>query len=289
MYFSENLFWARMRPDDSWLNWVSTWVAYSLAGFVFLSLLAFFRVKSRWPLFLAGAAFGWLTEGVVVQTTYEALPLSISFTGLAWHALLSVWVGWYAVRKALFSADRLAALKLAVIIGIGYGLWAISWWLEPDGGVATLSEFAVFSTTATGFFILAVWLANWSAAEIFAPARPVNIAVAVLFGLYFALVAVPAAPQAVVILPVLLGLTAVGLWKYRARSEPGSLIDRLQGRIPPGRLFSLLAIPGAAVLVYALAQNMGWQWQTNWVLYLITTPLGLILYTLGLVKAWQGK
>ena len=60
-----------------------------------------------------------MTEGIVVQTAYEDLPLSLSFTGLAWHALISVWVGWYAVRRALFSGLK-ATLLLSAIIGFAY-------------------------------------------------------------------------------------------------------------------------------------------------------------------------
>ena len=89
-YYSELVFWARAKPTDSLPNWISTWLAYSLLAFVFLAIVARFRVHTIWALFLAGAVFGWMTEGIVVQTTYEDLPLSLSFTGLAWHALISI-------------------------------------------------------------------------------------------------------------------------------------------------------------------------------------------------------
>ena len=70
VYFSEHLFWARVRPEDSLKNWFSAWIAYSLMAFVFLHLVAHFRIAEKWSLFLAGAAFGWLAEGLVVQSTY---------------------------------------------------------------------------------------------------------------------------------------------------------------------------------------------------------------------------
>ncbi len=100
-FYSELMFWARVRPGDALKDWVSTWLLYSLLGYILLTLIARFRVSGIWALFLAGAVFGWLAEGLVVQTAYDSLPLSISFTGLAWHALISVCVGWYAVRRAL--------------------------------------------------------------------------------------------------------------------------------------------------------------------------------------------
>jgi hypothetical protein len=185
VYFSERLFWARPRPEDSLGEWLGNWIVYSLLAFVFLNLVVHFRVKNIWGLFLAGAAFGWLVEGVIVQTTYESLPLSISFTGLAWHALITVWVGWYALPKSFTSYGRLSTLKLSVVIGICYGVWAISWWLEPDGGVASLTEFAGYSLVTTLLVILAYWLANWSASEPFQPACWVTLSISGLLVFYF--------------------------------------------------------------------------------------------------------
>src|SRR5512145_1918145 len=160
VFFSEHLFWARIRPDDSLMNWVSTWTAYSLMAFIFLHLVTHFKVANRWSLFLAGAAFGWMAEGIVVQTAYEMLPLSISFTGLAWHALITVWIGWYALQKSLLSPQRGSTLITSALIGLGYGLWATSWWGEPDGGVAPAIQFALFSFSAVIPAIVAYWLAN---------------------------------------------------------------------------------------------------------------------------------
>jgi hypothetical protein len=86
-FYSELVFWARVQPTDTLPNWISTWLAYSLLAFVFVTIVARFRVHTIWALFLASAVFGWMTEGIVVQTAYEDLPLSLSFTGLAWHAI----------------------------------------------------------------------------------------------------------------------------------------------------------------------------------------------------------
>lgn len=122
MFYSELVFWAHVRPDDSFSNWLLTWRAYSFLAFVFLTLVARFRIHTIWALFLAGAVFGLLAEGVLVQTTYESLPLSISFTALAWHALISVWVGWVAVNQVLSLGLRQTAL-LSAVIGLFFGFW----------------------------------------------------------------------------------------------------------------------------------------------------------------------
>ena len=284
VYFSEHLFWARLRPDDSLKNWFSAWIAYSLMAFIFLHLVTSFRIAEKSSLFLAGAAFGWLAEGLVVQTTYESLPLSISFTGLAWHALITGWSGWDAVRRALTSPASIRTFGLFAVIGAGYGLWAITWWLEPDGGVATLAEFSRFSLTITALVTLAYALANWGASAPFAPNRWVTRVIYGLFLLYFAFVTIPAAPWALLILPILLGLVTYGLRRHRPVEETDSLIVTLGGRIPPLNFLAIFALPLTAIAVYAAALSLNLQWHTNWILYLITTPLGFVLFGVGLFK-----
>jgi hypothetical protein len=289
VYFSEHLFWSRIRPGDSFKDWFGAWIVYSLMAFVFLVLVSHFRVKNIWALFLAGAAFGWICEGVVVQTAFDMLPLSVSFTGLAWHALLTVWVGWYVIRINLLFSDTWSILKLAAVIGIFYGLWAISWWLEPDGGVSSVPEFAAFSFITTALVILAYWLANWSSSETFVFNRWSIIFVSVLFALYFCFITVPSAPLAVIILPMLFGLVYLGLRQNRLYEDEGSLLDDLRGHASIWKYISLLAIPVISVLVYTIALSLNIQWQTNWVLYIITTPLGFIFFGIGLYKLLRKK
>ena len=104
-FFSERVFWSFWRPGDNRAEFVITWLAYSLMGWIFLDLVRRYRVASFPPLFLCGAVYGWVGEGVVVDTMYgdptNPFPLSVSWTGLAWHALLSVGVGWYLIGRAL--------------------------------------------------------------------------------------------------------------------------------------------------------------------------------------------
>lgn len=287
MYFSEHLFWAQIRPDDSLANWLSTWLAYSLATFIFLTLLSVFSVTSKWPLFLAAAVFGWLVEGVIVQTTYEQLPLSISFTGLAWHALISVMLGWYAIPKTLLRNSPFATLRIAGLTGFGYGLWAIYWWVE-EGQASTIAEFATFSFVSTGLLIFAYWLNNLVSKHPFAPSRLAIGLNLLAFLLFFVFVTVPAAPVALFLLPVLLGLAIWGLWKTRlAPGEP--LLKSLTGTIRWWNYLLLLLLPLSAVTVYSLSSALDLRLNTNWVLYIITTPLGFGLFGYSLYKAWRAK
>ena len=289
VYFSEYLFWSRVRPGASLADWGGTWIAYLLMAFVFIVLVSYFRVKNIWALFLAGAAFGWIGEGIVVQTAYDMLPLSISFTALAWHALVTVWIGWFAIRKSLISSNSWATLKLACVIGFVYGLWAISWWLEPDGGVSSVSEFAAFSLITTVFVILAYWLANWSSSESLVFNRWAVVFAFGILVLFFCFVTAPNVPVAAIILPVLFGLVYLGLSQNRNNESEGSILDTLSGQVSIWKYLSLLALPATSILVYALAMSLSLQWHTNWVLYLIATPLGFILFGISLYKSWRKK
>jgi hypothetical protein len=284
VYFSEHLFWAHIRTDDSLQNWFNTWIAYSLMAYVFLRLVSYFRVKGIWALFLAGAVFGWLAEGVIVQTTYEALPLSISFTGLAWHALITVWVGWYAVRKVLLSSNIWSSIGLSSLIGLIYGFWAISWWVEPDGRISPVSEFAAFTFTTTTLVIFAYWLANWSLSTPMKSNRSTTIVIITLFMLYFFFITVPASPIAAIILPILLGFAYWGLRQNRIFESEGSLLEILKGHAPLKNYLGLFGLPATSTLIYTLAMLINLKAHTNWILYLIATPLGFILFVIGLYK-----
>jgi len=288
-YYSELVFWARVKPADNLPEWISTWLVYSLLAFVFLTVVARFRVHTVWALFLAGAVFGWMTEGIIVQTAYEDLPLSLSFTGLAWHALISVWVGWYAVRRALFSGLK-ATLLLSATIGIGYGLWAISWWVEPGETPAPPLEFARYALLSTLLLIPAYWLHDRTVPASFRPNRALEIAAGILFLLYFAFITVPAAaPWAAAILPVLLLLVYLALRRNQQRESRTPLHQCFSRTDQPWRYLGLLTLPLAAALVYAAAYALDIRWHSNWVLYLITTPAGFILFIISFVKVWRMK
>lgn len=290
VYFSEHLFWARVRADDSLKNWLLAWVAYSLMAYVFLRLIAYFHVKGIWALFLAGAVFGWLAEGVIVQTAYDILPLSISFTGLAWHALLTIWIGWYAVQKALLASSIWPSIKLASLIGAVYGFWAINWWAEPDGGVSSVSEFAAFTFTATLLVMSAYWLANWSSSATMQWNRWTTIIIVTLFAAYFLFVTIPARPIAAVILPLLLGISYWGLRQNRITEAEGSLLEILNSRrVPLRNLLGLLLVPVISAFIYAFAMSINLKAHTNWILYLITTPLGFIIFAMSLYKLRRAR
>ena len=145
VYYGEFVFWAT--PDREGLDAVgiiAVWLAYSVFAYLFLSVASLFKVRAPWAVFLAGAFYGWLEEGIVVQTMYGTndgpFPASISFTGLAWHALIDVWIGWYLLRRILAQNKYLKTIALACGVGLFYGFRAIFWWNEAPPPMKVLLD-----------------------------------------------------------------------------------------------------------------------------------------------------
>jgi hypothetical protein len=287
-YYSEHLFWAHLRPEHSLSERISNWLVYSVLAYVFLSLLVRFRVFSVWALFLAGAIFGWLTEGLIVQTAYDSLPLSLSFTGLAWHALITIWVGFYAVPKVSLAGIR-SILLLAAGIGLVYGFWAITWWMEPDGGMASPLDFALFSFTTTLLLIFAYWIYARTIPNVFKPSRIADVTITVLLLLYFIFVAIPKVQVAGLILPPLLFGIFLTLRHNKQAESRDSILESTAGVNKTWHYLGLLALPVTATIIYTAAFSLGLRWHTNWIVYLLTTPAGFILLTVSIIKVWRMK
>lgn len=136
LWGSEMFFWSAPRGDLSVVEIVVTWLAYAVCAAAALSLVLVTGVQGWRAAFLGGAVLGWLIEGVVVATMYEAFPFQVVWTPLAWHALVTGLVvlgigrtsgGWPARRRAL----------TWVGVGIAGGLWA-SWWPLERGAMPAL-------------------------------------------------------------------------------------------------------------------------------------------------------
>ena len=260
-----------------------TWIAYCFLGWIFLNLVRRYRVGSFAPLFLCGAVFGWVGEGVVVDTLYghpsSPFPLSISFTGLAWHALLSVGVGWYLTGRALTEEKptRIALVSLAV--GAGWGLWAVWWPAELGKGVdASVWGFAKHSLACSIPFLVSWVVLGMARPDWFQAGK---VTAFVLWGLVLAIflaARVPARPTAALILPPLLLLCWVGLRHNASTEHRPDLLDGLLGQIRPRNVIALILIPLAAIAVYGVLRSLNRHLPTNVVLYVITMPLGFVFF-----------
>ena len=290
-FYSERVFWSFLRPGDKPIDFVLGWLVYSLLAWILLLLVRQCRIASFPAMFLAGAVYGWVDEGVVVDTMYGSadgpFPASISFTGLAWHALISVGIGWYWQGKVLRAGKRSSLAIFSVAVGLGWGLWAGWWPAELDKASTSLAAFAAHTVVCSALLVFA-----WAALAL-VPAdcfRPGKWETSVLFGvaaLFFVSVRVPATPRSALILPPVLVACAYGLNRNRLQEQAPDLVETFVGHIQLRHCLWLLLAPVTAIVVYAPVAVWGWVLPTNQIVYWTTMPLGFLVFVLSLWLIWR--
>ncbi len=146
--YSEEIFWAFPRTDFSVEEKILTWLVYCIPTYFLAWAMFSLKPRRRLSIFVLGSMFGWFIEGIIAHTMYEELPLSISFTGMAWHGLISVLLGFMTFQNAI-RADKMKSLvTLSFFIGIFWGTWAI-WWKMELGYLADVTIFFGYSVILT--------------------------------------------------------------------------------------------------------------------------------------------
>jgi hypothetical protein len=287
--FSEMLFWARPLEATTFPGILGAILVYAFAAWLFLMIITFFHTRSLAALFLAGAIFGWLVEGVFVQTLYGELPISVSLTGLSWHALITVLFGWYLLQWSLRFASAWQTLGIAILAGAITGAWSLTWWTET-GERTPVITFATYVVVATLGLILVYWLISLLRVSAFRPTLFETVIVLLLALAYFALVTVPAQPLAPFILPPLLLIVLLTLYRNRRVETRANLLVPLAAYpIRLANALALLALPLAATAVYALAFEMGFSFNTGAIVYVVTIPAGFLLFVWALVSIWRRR
>jgi hypothetical protein len=256
-FFSETVFWSVWRPGDEFHGRILTWLLYSLFAYLTLAVIRHFRVGDGRVLLLAGAFFGWLCEGVYAMTVFGdpsmPFPFTIVWTALAWHGPISLLVGWYALGLALREARPGSAMLLSLGIGLFWGCWALGWLAEAPPVAVPLLDFMLHAGLTTALLALAHLAIAAGGPASYAPSRIGLVLVGGVVFAFFAAVTVPAIPFAVLVLPPLLGLLWLVLWRGRALRPKDSLLARFAAPIQPWSLAALALIPVSASAVYAIA------------------------------------
>jgi len=283
-FFSERLFWTVWRPGDSVGDLLITWLAYSSLAYVFLSVVSFFRVNEFGSLYLAGAIYGWLTEGALIYTLYGTeesapFPVSVSITGLSWHALISVSVGWYATGLALTSVRPVRVAVISVAVGIFWGVWATFLWKESPPVITGVPEFLGFALGFTVLLAGAWWVSFRLGVTRFRPGWVGLLLCALILGVFFAQHVVRLGWRPLVVLPVILSFALGPLMRHR-RSVDNSGFGEFWGDFVPFHLIWFGLMPVTATVVYAAAKPLGLEAipVTSIVYYWITGPAGFLLF-----------
>ncbi len=123
---SEAFFWSAPHPDFSLQDQAATCLAYMLCASVALFVVVRSGLQGLRAAFLGGMILGFLIEGAVVGTVYDAFPFQMVWTPVAWHGLISGGV----VLGLGRSGARLGPWRMALIwVGLGLfgSLTALYW------------------------------------------------------------------------------------------------------------------------------------------------------------------
>ncbi len=291
--FSESFFWTR--PTESNIGgYVAGWLLYSFLTYALFTVINYFRVRTIWALFLAGSVYGWLIEGVIMQTMYDSLPWQLSFTGLSWHAMITVLIGWFYTRKILFENKAHQTILLGLGLGLFYGVWSLNAWVQEDGGITPLPAYATFALVSTLVLVISYTLYDRIDFAAFQPSRIEIWIQIVFFAVYYLFVTLPSQLLALVILPLLLALTCLALRKNRrAETRPDILVSH-RGRATWWNYLLLMTIPLVAIPLYALALYGDFMRYADFIflvsagIYIVTALMGGVVYLLSWVKVCRG-
>ena len=290
VFFSERLFWSVWRAGDSATDQVITWLAYSTAAYLFLSMIVYFRANTFWSVCLAGAVYGWLVEGTLAPTLYgtegsSPFPLSLCVTGLSWHMLISVVVGWFGFRRALQSNRWMPTAGVAAGVGLFWGLWATFQWHETPPVVTPPAQFLLHAVAMTLLLALAWWINLRIGVHNFRPGSVGLVLSVLLLGVFYVQHVRRLGLLPLIVLPAVLAAALLPLWRQRSR-QPDALGAFAEKPLVASRLGFLLLMPVVATAVYALAKPLGFEHVpvNTIVFYWITAPVGTALFAVAVVR-----
>lgn len=292
--FSEEFFWGFYRRGSSIFDYLETYIVYALFAYIFLILLYWSGASNIWEVFLLGAIYGWVIEGLFVQTVYENLPYSISWTSLAWHALITIIWGFYLVYQSAVRENYYRVSLIFVIIGLLWGILA-TYWIIDLGYLPGVIEFSLFVLLCAlllgyGYVFFVKLLPNE-----FNPSKPELIILLAFLGLIYVVVASVTILIVIIWTPLIL-VTLLALWRNRKRfskQDPAERITFYERLIylkntSLKRLFYYpLLIPLFSTITYSIQLITGTYLGYFYMLalYVITMPLGVLFYIVSILKA----
>jgi len=267
-------------------------LAYGLLGYHFMLTLHYFQVRGFAGFFVAAALFGFTVEGIPVPVLYEALPFSIAWTSLAWHALLTVSIGLFLYRKVMTGTSHSKIILLNLAIGISLGAWNGYIWNagENPDTLAIFYDWISPWTFAPQFlfgyalFIGGHWAMNhlrWSDLQM---SRVEYFTLSGVLLLLFALAQLlPLFPLSLIF--VLLVLISVGSLANGQRAPQTDWLSQCFSRqiTARGYLYSLL-IPATAIPVYWAIFDAQLITEINAIVAGLTVLMSTVLWVAALLR-----
>jgi hypothetical protein len=286
LFFAERMFWSHWRPEDDAGSFLATWLVYSIGAEICLLTIRTYRVRDIWAMFLVGALLGWLVEGVFTMTFFGAdgipFPFTIAWTGLSWHALIVVVIGWYGMYGALRRSFRHTALMSAGL-GLFWGGWSIFWDTQSPPG--TLVAFVTHAFSTTFALILAYTALPALQVSRLRPSRIERVCLAVLVLLFFFGVTVAQFNWiALVTLPPLFAVIFLALRRNASMETRPDFLALIGQGFPLSRTAAIFLMPAIACAIHEGCRIAELSAQTNLLVFAVTLPAGAIAFVVSAVK-----
>lgn len=277
-FASEVLFWSFPPAGSSLGNSLLTMIAYAIAGGAALSVAISTGCGGWRGAFLGGALMGFAVEGAVVSTMFDAFPLQLVWTPLAWHALISG-LGIVGGTLALARATWLRQSGALAMLGLGFGIWSFYWPIERPALPPAPASFAYLVGYGTAA-ALALAALDRLLPGLHPPRWALWILPAIVALIFLIQTAADPRPQRLA-WPI---LTSATIWAMRRLGTPGASLT--QGPpAPVHRHAILLILPLTAAAVTTLAPAHGVE--VNWPIALATGALSLALWLRLLWRAYR--
>jgi len=291
-YFSEFAFYGgttnpSLHPASAG-ELVQLFLIYSLLAYLVFSLIEHFQIRSFPALFLAGAAYGWMLEGMVVATLYESIPFSISFTALAWHAPVDVILGLYWLPRRLAEGKPGKNARNFSTLGLTWGLWVL-WPITDLGLIQSPGKFFLFSMIASFPLLPAYWLLGQWSSKPFQPSRWLLIPLGLLLIFSYVFNAFIPLPLTALLLPLLLSLCWWALTRHHRRARSDPLWTPYTFKPQVMNLLLLLLIPFNASAVYGLFILLGWHIPSHILFGLPAAVAGAVYFLISVSLAAGGN
>jgi len=277
-FASEMLFYVTPEHALDPLEIPFTWLFYSATAWLCLGLAAWLGVRGWVSLFLIGCIFGWVIEGVVVATVYDALPWTIPFTAMSWHAVVSGLLVLGAGRIAVRWPWWRAALYWATL-GVALGVWGQFWAIERT--TMPSDSFTYAYLTGLGLIVPLSNIGLDRLPPLYPFKRIEALIWAILFGLLWLAQMVATLNAAYLALPLVILPT---LWILRRRKTTNSASLTL-APAPAWRHFLFMLTP----VLTAVIATQGWRHfqniESNWPIALLLTVFALSIYLFAAISA----
>lgn len=254
---------------------------YAFFSYALLIALDMFKVRDIWGLVLAGSLFGWWTEGVIIPVLYEALPYTIFWPSIGWHALVDVLLGWYLIRRVLHLNRWHLSLFVMLVMGAFWGVWA-TWFTDDDVLPIDPAHFVMYVFFTSVLLIGSYRLMDRYRFEALFVSKFevviflfITVTSLVLLSIGYGLV------PWIVLIP-LTGLTVFALSKGKNRPIAGHL--SFDGTTSWWQYPLMLLIPSTASVLYALIHAHGEKPAIGELLPPLLMVLGAALYVIALCQ-----